>query len=280
MNHPTHSSHDNFGDDTEFLNSSDASSGQEPPIRLFNEGEAPDIPEKLLQDRQPKVGDLISYFDAASGNWLEAHIITDLNRRWRCYYNIMHADGRKDGLYLLPNTRWTFLHWNSEEDIEHTREKTINFPSLDPTASSPSMRPRSHTYCAHTSSNNAVLSNTLDLEDLNITRTESMEWDFTGTELISTVPVPPQTPGEVHLNEVCNLTNVLPLSLNLRCNLNDVPLDAVLHLDHRLPLSSSPTHRDSRSSRHRRLIPRERTPPRRRRIRTYFRRFNPFRKKI
>ena len=171
----------------------------------------------------------------------------DLSKRWKRYFNIIYEDGQQDGLYLIENTRWTFINPNQQElhrnnDFENdilqpTPEESIdhNWASLAPSTSLPMLEDDS-------------------INELDITRTESLAWDMTGTQLVSSSPVP-----------VCNSNNILP-DVNRVANFN-------LHL----PISSTPKPVHSRTSQPRRSLPLELHDPDHKP--SFFRRFNPFRKK-
>ena len=53
--------------------------------------------------------------------------------RWPNYFNIVYPDGREDGLYLRPNTRWTFRHPNSNNAAIESIRSSDNLPILKPT---------------------------------------------------------------------------------------------------------------------------------------------------
>ena len=272
--------------DTIFLQSPSDSSDSSPPVRLFAEGESPSVPERLLQDRKPKVGDLISYFDSHSGSWLDAHIITDLNRRWKHYYNIMHANGHKDGLYLIPDTRWTFRTWrhDSSNDLETVRAEVDHFSDLDPTVAAdaglslPGSSPQSPLADLDRSSDAHLTQDPLAIDFMDGSRTSSMEWDFCGTELGSVPFSAPESPSQVVLGRVSQLHSVLPIPLDLAPRDLDVPLNMVCNLDAVLPIASSPVHPRTRLSRPRQPLPREVTRSRSC-TPSFFRRLFAFRKK-
>ena len=241
------SSHEN---DTIFLNRDADDITNNPNILTFNDGESPNTPEQLLQDRRPKVGDHISFFDVNAGSWINAHIITDLNRRWRYYYNIMYDDGTKDGLYLKPDTRWTFLNWSNNE-VEFPRSAETPSTTVDVTPQSPqNLTPNDPTI--------PPTHHLLELsEDIDNSRAESLEWDMLGTELVSETENVPLSPSQVVLDRVSSLDFVLPLPLGIVRSSSPVPLDAVSNLEAILPLVSSPVRSQPRVSRPRQPLPRE-----------------------
>ena len=251
--------------DTLFLDGRNNNSVGAPPILIFNDGESPNTPEHLLQDRRPKVGDHISFFDATSGSWKTAHIMTDLNRRWRHYYNIMYENGTKDGLYLKPETRWTFLNWRTEE-VELPRELNHSHPSDDAECpSNPTLRSRhndeTHSFQAITfhspSSQSSDDSSSHPQADLTGAADESLEWDMVGTELEPDIDYLPLSPCHVVLNRVSDLEYVLPLSPNVPTSVSSVLLNDVSNLDAVLPITSSPVRDKTRISRPRQLLPKE-----------------------
>ena len=102
-----HASIDSLGEsiDDETVNSNEIN---EPQILIFNDGEEPFLEERLIQDRTPAVNDHISFYDENTGEWVNAMVIQNLSKRWKHYFNIQYDDGSRDGLYLIPDTRWTF----------------------------------------------------------------------------------------------------------------------------------------------------------------------------
>ena len=120
------------------------------------------------------MGDIISFYDERKGYWVEAKIIKDLTSRWNYYYNISYADNKKDGLYLITDTMWTFVqNWNSAEE---RLEQTYTLGDLDPTSST-TPEPR---HDLGFSSPSPVLT----IFEPNISTTDSLEWDNVGTDLI------------------------------------------------------------------------------------------------
>ena len=234
---------------TDSQTGSDTTTGtseSESPVILILEDDDPrhDLREKLLQDRKPKKGDLISYYNDRLKTWVNAKITRDLTRTWRCYYNIEYSNGEQDGLYLKPDSRWTFLT-DSKGNVllpGRTRSETAP-PSLHPTpASSPSRDTdplHSPANTSFLSTPSAALSTSLSVASsigvLDRCMHESMEWDATYDSLLLSSESTPQ-PGYT------------------------VSLDRVNNLDHVLPISSTPVPTSHRVSKLRQPLPLERNP--------------------
>ena len=172
-------------------------------VVTFDHDQGHGIPERLLQNRKPNRGDLISFFDERTQTWLEAKITKDLSFKYKNYFNIVYPDGIQDGLYLIPDTRWTFKISNNH-DIEANRSSD-DASSLKPT---PETTPERVT---------CNVSNTSSVGILDKSITESLEWDMLGTELASS-------------NESLS-------DLNYR--MSNVPLNYVSNLNAHLPLTST-----------------------------------------
>ena len=110
------------GSGQEKTSSSTEGHNEESPVRIYNPGESPFTPENLDQSHQPKVGDLISFFNNRLNYWVDAQIMASQSTRWKNYFNIIYDDGQEDGLYLHPDTRWTFRPTNDERE----RDTSIN----------------------------------------------------------------------------------------------------------------------------------------------------------
>ena len=251
------------------------------PIRIFNPGEHSDIPEKLVQSRQPMVGETISFFDSRVNRWTDATITANLSRKWNHYFNIVYNNGIEDGLYLLPDTRWTLkqtdqemprLHSDNPRSIEPTPQTTpdksdSNIVQYDHSGLIPSFESLSLD-----SSNRP--DNDLDL-NLDLTSPDSLQWDDEGTDLLSSTSV--MWPTDLHA--VVNLDDILPIDLEHSStpNNNSPHLNEAFSLAKNSPMASTPTQS-------RRVYPRRRTLPletgrRQSFLQSFLRRLNPFKKK-
>ena len=234
-------------------------------VILFDGDEEPERPEKLNQHRKPVVGDRISYFDAASSTWINAIITHDLSRRYRHYFNIKCEDGRPDGLYLKPNTRWTLRTALNDDSPEENRFVQNSTSSLRPTPDSslpqrsPQTSDRENCYDAPNIAFNATLCDSPN----------SLQWDYTHDH----------TPSyAVSLDRTGIFDNILPLAQDaIRLVPEPDNLLLVQDLSNRLPLSSTPLVHNARISQQRRLLPLELESRRRFSIPTFLRRFNIFR---
>ena len=260
--------------DTTNSNVSDVTSTNSEPgnneIITFNDGEGLNIPERLNQEKTPEVGDIISFYDGRKGYWVEAKIIKDLTSRWNHYYNISYADNKKDGLYLIPDTRWTFVqNWNSAEE---QLEQTYILGDLDPTSSTTS-EPRHDLGFSSPSPAPTIF-------EPNISTTDSLEWDNEGTDLIqSTDPSYLNSLYDFPLDRVQHLDNLLPLPLAhghpaMRPQLD---LHEVIDLRLHLPLSSTPSSQRRQPPTQFQSMPEQET--RRLNLINFLRRLNPFKKK-
>ena len=233
-------------------------------VLIFNPGQEPDTPENLFQNKKPTVGDQIAFFDERINVWVEATIDDDLSRKWNNYYNITKSDGTRDGLYLIPDTRWTFLpnHQAEQERLDTTFD--IGPTTTYPTPDNP-LLPRHdrtpHNQESSRSSHVSTLSNEIQAET-------SLQWDDCGTELT--------TPNllDITLDRVQNLDNILPLSTTE--NSSPINLNDVVNLGLFLPITSTPLPGRRRVSVHRRPLPLE-TANRQSRFLTLVRRLLPFR---
>ena len=52
--------------------SSDSPQNQPVEITTYEHLEAPELPESLLQDRKPKINDIISFYSMKSNKWIDA----------------------------------------------------------------------------------------------------------------------------------------------------------------------------------------------------------------
>ena len=229
-------------------------------VVTFNDGESVDIPENLIQHRRPKVGDAISYYDNRLGSWRDATITTDLSRRWDLYFNIVYNDGQRDGLYLLPGTRWTFTHELINNEIDEVnRQEHAAAQSLHPTPESTPPQEDDHPPTASdlASSPHSFSSSMADAslnDDLNRTLHDSLEWDMTGTEFQSLTF---ERTYPLDLNKVIKLDGLLPLPNPTQPSSPLSSLSKVVNLERRLPLSSTPVLPHQRISRTRRPLPLE-----------------------
>ena len=234
------------------------SSSDDSQILIFNDGQAPFQEERLIQNRKPKTADRIAFFDVRVGEWKNAVIIQDLCKRWQHYYNVQYSDGSKDGLYLIPDTRWTFRdNPNNIPECDEAERNSSPTKSLHPTPDStltPPPQPIFHLDLDTSISDvqPSPISSASSLDDpLNEARNASLEWDLVGMELESYVP------------EICTSY--------------DSELHNVQNLQYRLPISSTPAPPRSRVSRLRQSLPLELevsdpSP-------SFFQKYNPFRKK-
>ena len=124
-------------------NDSYSSEDSGPEILILEDGDPQEIRESFVQDRKPKVNDLISYYNERLHTWVDAKITRDLTRQWKDYYNIEYSNGEKDGLYLKKDTRWTFLADSSGNLlIQGNVRSSSASPSLHPTPdTSPTREP-------------------------------------------------------------------------------------------------------------------------------------------
>ena len=174
----------------------------------FNPGQGEGIPERLLQDRIPRPGDSISYFDARTQMWRDAIITKDLSNRWPNYFNIAYDDGTQDGLYLIRNTRWTFRHREDNFAAIEAQRLDDHLSSLKPT---PETTPEQ--FFLDDSDASSV-------DIFNKSHGESLEWDMAGIHLESSYASTPvhddPIPTDVPLNQVCRLDTNLPLTSTWR----------------------------------------------------------------
>ena len=247
-------------------------------ILTFNPGEGTNTEEKLIQNRKPKVGDRISFFDARIQTWVDARIIKDLSKRWNHYYNITYDNNIKDGLYLQPNTRWTFLP-HEDQSLERSTPcasqlLTVLNPSREPSHSGRIEQEMTsfHEDCAHSS--------TCAFQD--VSDDASLEWDEIGTQLISSSHSSMLYDQDISLESVQCLDLALPVttptkSPTLPRSRSHPCLDRVTNLDLVLPLTSTPLQHRPRISTLRRTLPLEVNTQSR--FRQFLRRFLPFRKR-
>ena len=249
------------------------------PIRTFNPDESPFLPEKLDQSHKPKVGDYISFFDSRLQHWVDAQITANLSTKWKNYYNIIYEDGTEDGLYLVPDTRWTFK--DTSNNTQETERYNINeITSVEPT---PETTPTENVSLDDIYSNQltetpgATLSTSSSscatIHDLDATRDDSLEWDLQGIELHSSSEY--QWPVDLH--RVVNLDQLEPFSVDPPISTQD-SLNDVVNLNNRLPLSSTPRPHSTRLSQLRRPLPLE-MEENQGVISAFLRRLNPFKKR-
>ena len=233
---------------------------QDQPIEIatYEHHEAPDLPESLLQDRRPRINDIISFYSEKSNKWVDARITHDLSKRWDRYYNIQYFNGETDGLFLLPDTRWTFLTdiFNQPVTRSNLRENS-SLQSMRPSPSIPPPFPHRHT----SQEDLAITHNLLLPEEENsvpeseiqgTSPIESLEWDPSFQHLEVTIPNIDEQYQSVPINPTW--TPVRPL------------------------FSSTPYQRGNRVSQLRRSLPKEqesRGPT----LPLFMRKFNPFRKR-
>ena len=190
-------------------------------VRMLEDNDPPNLKEKLIQNRKPKVNDRIAFYSEDQHSWVEAKVTHDLSRRWANYFNIVYDDGNKDGLYLKPNTRWTFLPNSNANSLATDQMRVNSAPtSLQPTPETSLIREATPFLDVNdlsdlNSPNSVVLdsdSETSSIDILNKSRDGSMEWDLSYLQLASS---PDQTyPGtcqEINLHRVQNLETILPL---------------------------------------------------------------------
>ena len=233
-------------------------------ILTFNNGEEPFVPERLIQNRTPVVGDLISFFDDRLQAWVNARIIQDLSKRWRHYYNIIYEDNKKDGLYLIPDTRWTFIP-KKNLDVERV-DSNLNLKQLEPTPES-SITSRIPTQSSSSSSVSCSQLISWNISEPNLSNphsasSSSLQWDPLGTELLST-----QDPSyldelyDIPLDQVQNFDCVLPIpdmpTTPPRRQRSLPNLHKVTNLDRVLPLTSTPNPHKQRLSNLRQTLPLE-----------------------
>ena len=242
-NHPSDISH--HADDELTL-----SETSESPAILSDHDVDSEENEILDQSRRPRVGDVISYFDSTTSAWVEARITHNLSKRYDRYYNIITTDGRRDGLYLLPDTRWTFLSTPIHDTPEEQRLED-NISSLEP---SPSLLTPIATY--HSAPNLADVLDTGahsdDQDPQKSPSTPSLDWDYASTC---------ESPSYFHglpLDRVMNLDSVLPLPSHLLDGTSPINLLEAQNLEQYLPLTSTPLSPRPRISNLRRLLPLER----------------------
>jgi len=241
-----------------------------PVVNMFEDDKSPDIPESLLQDRKPEVGDSISFYNDELKTWKEAIITHDLSRRWENYYNIQYSDGTKDGLYLNPDTRWTFLTTVSGQPVTiGSTRKSCTFLSLQPSPKSPLDPLRVYSSQSDLNVRNASQNLTNFSADLSIassigildkSKATSMEWDLSYLELQPSI--------SDFANSPCRNMPERPID-NTKVN------DLALYL----PLSSTPTLPRKRLAQARRSLPLEQDNRIKNNLQTFLQRFIPFRKK-
>ena len=195
--------------------------GNLPVIITYEEDDPVEAPENLMQDRIPKVNDHISFFNERLNRWVDAKITHDLSRRWNKYYNIVYRNGDRDGLFLKPNTRWTFLQSETGQPYPRGNLRDGSRPSsMHPSPASPEHRSQAE------ESEESVLSvvpsmstlfssssENLSIGTLDRSRAASMEWDLSYLDLEASYS-PQQQPTHHHINlgEVNRLDQLLPLS--------------------------------------------------------------------
>ena len=257
--------------------SHDSNQSSNSPTRTFNPGEFPFLPEKLDQSHKPKVGDLISFFDDRQQCWVDAQITANLSSRWKNYYNILYENGQEDGLYLLPDTRWTFrTEPNNPQEKERHNTQEINSIKPSPEVSlKEGLSLDNNTNLLLPTRSDDTISETsgVPIHDLDLTRNDSLEWDLEGIELHSTTS---EHIWPVDLHQVINLENLQPFPIYPNTS-EAVSLNHVANLDNKLPLSSTPRP-NNRLSQLRRQLPLE-VAENRGFISTFFRRLNPFKQK-
>ena len=240
-----------------------------PTINIFEDHEFPDLPEDLLQDRKPKVGDSISFYNTNLNTWVEAIITHDLTKKWDNYYNIQYTNGNKDGLYLNPDTRWTFLTTSSGQPVAMGSIRSNCLPpSLQPSPQSPSHLLR--VYSSESDSEakdidlNSILSSDTSAAEsigtLDKSRTASMEWDLSYLHLQSSLSNQLHSPHRSIPEQVINNDRVKNLNLYL-------------------PLSSTPNPPRRWISNVRQSLPLEREVTTKTSFTTFLQRLNPFKKK-
>ena len=206
-----------------------------------------DIP--LDQSRKPKKGDRISYFDSTTNRWIDACITHNLSRRYKDYYNIITDDGRRDGLYLAPDTLWT-LRIDHDDSPEEQRLDDEEPADMEPSPPFPS--PLSGHVLSHDIAENLTPAMSHRAPALpSSSPTPSLEWDYTSSH------DSPSYLRSLPLDQVVNLNSVLPLPPHAVNHLSDDPY-VVQNLQHRLPPTSTPLSPRPRVSNLRRALPIER----------------------
>ena len=135
----------------------------------FDHNQAIDSPERLIQNKKPKKGDLISFFHAEKNCWVNAKITKDLSRKWKDYYNIVYDDKTEDGLYLKKDTRWTFADPPADA-LEIPRSHLEDSHSLKPTPEA------TLSHLSETDNQAHLLS-----DRSNVSNPNSLDWDLLGT---------------------------------------------------------------------------------------------------
>ena len=199
----------------------DSANSESSVIRMLTNDDPPHLQEKLLQNRKPKVNERIAFYSDEKQAWVEATITHDLSRRWANYFNIVYDDGIKGGLYLTPDTRWTFLSDVDGNLLIPDEMRLTSAPmSLQPTPNSSITREQtpflnvdelsscdSPNSVALNSSHPSTSTGTLDKS-----RNESMDWDLSYLDLAPSPPPPsPKMRQPMSLLQVQNLDAVLPL---------------------------------------------------------------------
>ena len=90
---PEHSNTGTADDSHEEVSHPSQSSPSIPTIVTYEDDEPMETPEHLIQDRIPKVNDLISFYNEHLNAWVDAKITHDLSRKWNRYYNIQYLNG-------------------------------------------------------------------------------------------------------------------------------------------------------------------------------------------
>ena len=253
------------------------------PIRIFNPGQNPHIPEKLNQERPPIVGENISFFDSRIDQWVNATVTANLSRKWKNYFNVAYENGEEDGLYLHPDTRWT-LRPAPQEVPRHIDQPV----SIEPT---PQTTPENSGSIHHNSDDHSNIASIhesfsyaqsvpseLDIQDfLDTTTQDSLQWDEEGTQLLSSS----EDLWPTDLLAVANFNHLLPLPSD-QPDTSDFysPADSVPNQENEPPTLSSPSPQPYR----RYIRPRRRTLPlesnsRQSFLQSFLRRLNPFKKR-
>ena len=175
-------------------NSCDASSDPDSStLRMLTNDDPSYLQEKLLQDRVPKVNDRIAFYSDTEQSWVEGKITHDLTRRWANYFNVIYDDGTRDGLYLRPDTRWTFLFTADGRPLMPTMRVGSAPVSLQPTPNTSPTREQTPFFDVNdinscNSPNSAMLdtsNNSSSVGTLDRSRDGSMAWDLSYLDLTS-----------------------------------------------------------------------------------------------
>ena len=258
--------------------------------------EEDNTPERLLQGRKPKLHDHISFLHKDLLTWVNARLISNELRGWKNYYNIVYSDGEEDGLYLIPNERWTFREPDEPEASPQHIQQADGNDDPDSLTPSPETTPEHQATPSETGARAktdvrlnyggylSTSSPDISPERRNKTDTESMEWDALGTHF-DTPPRHLNHPVSYNfdLDKAAYLDLLLPILSSPELSVQpagELDLLQAADLQLRLPVSSTPNSpRRQRISHCRRSLPLESKDGAKKTTPKFLSRLNPFKKK-